>query len=151
MRLSFPLWGYEEFSGCKGRKYPTETFFGGDPVRKTAPCRCRFCFFWRPKENLLPFALKRATPCERLVSGSTPNKITSCLRASRSGFSLFRLRKGAVVFGDALNLLNRDILASDLIQRTRPVEGNIWMKSKEKPPSGGGAYTDVREHPRRGL
>ena len=43
LRFTFRLWGYEEFSGCKGRKYPTETFFGGDPVRKTAPCR--FCFF----------------------------------------------------------------------------------------------------------
>ncbi len=32
-------------------------------------------------------ALKRATPCERLVSGSTPNKITSCLRTSRSCFN----------------------------------------------------------------
>ena len=52
---------------------------------------------------------------------------------------------------ESVSLLNRDILASDLIQRTRPVEGNIWMKSKEKPLSGGGAYTDVREHPRRGL
>ena len=38
-------------------------------------------------------ALKRALPCERLVSGSTPNKITSCLRTSRSCCSLFRLRK----------------------------------------------------------
>ena len=36
-------------------------------------------------------ALKRATPCERLVSGSTPNEITACLRTSRSCCSLFRL------------------------------------------------------------
>ena len=34
---------------------------------------------------------------------------------------------------------------------TSSPEGNIRMKNKEKPPSGGGAYTDVREHPRRGL
>ena len=38
-------------------------------------------------------ALKRASPCERLVSGSTPNEITSCQAASRSEFSLFRRRK----------------------------------------------------------
>ena len=31
-------------------------------------------------------ALKRALPCERLVSGSTPNEITSCQATSRSGF-----------------------------------------------------------------
>ena len=31
--------------------------------------------------------------CERLVSGSTPNKITSCQGTSRSGCALFRLRK----------------------------------------------------------
>ena len=43
------------------------------------------------------------TPCERLVSGSTPNKITSGLRASRSEFSLFRLRKRNIVFIDASN------------------------------------------------
>ena len=29
-------------------------------------------------------ALKRASPCERLVSGSTPNQITSCHATSRS-------------------------------------------------------------------
>ena len=38
-------------------------------------------------------ALKRASPCERLVSGSTPNEITSCQATSRSKFSLNRLRK----------------------------------------------------------
>ena len=43
------------------------------------------------------------TPCERLVSGSTPNKITSGLRASRSEFSLFRLRKRNIVFKHAPN------------------------------------------------
>ena len=32
-------------------------------------------------------ALKRASPCERLVSGSTPNEITSCHATSRSGCS----------------------------------------------------------------
>ena len=31
-------------------------------------------------------ALKGASPCERLVSGSTPNEITSCHATSRSGF-----------------------------------------------------------------
>ena len=36
-------------------------------------------------------ALKRAPPCERLVSGSTPKEITSCQATSRSEFSLFRL------------------------------------------------------------
>ena len=40
-------------------------------------------------------ALKRASPCERLVSGSTPNEITSCLRTSRSSCSFDRLRKRA--------------------------------------------------------
>ena len=56
----------------------------------------------------LPSALTRSprrsrglTPCERLVSGSTPNKITSCQATSRSCCSLDRLRKGAVVLGDA--------------------------------------------------
>ena len=56
----------------------------------------------------LPSALTRSprrsrglTPCERLVSGSTSNEITSCLRTSRSEFSLFRLRKRAIVLGDA--------------------------------------------------
>ena len=48
-------------------------------------------------------ALKRASPCERLVSGSTPNEITSCLRTSRSCCSLFRLRKRYIIFKDALN------------------------------------------------
>ena len=38
-------------------------------------------------------ALKRATPCERLVSGSTLNEITSCQATSRSSGALFRLRK----------------------------------------------------------
>ena len=46
-------------------------------------------------------ALKRASPCERLVSGSTPNEITSCLRTSRSEFSLIRLRKRDGVLNDA--------------------------------------------------
>ena len=48
-------------------------------------------------------ALKRATPCERLVSGSTPNEITSCLRTSRSEFSLDRLRKSNIVLKHALS------------------------------------------------
>ena len=38
-------------------------------------------------------ALKRASPCERLVSGSTPKEITSCQATSRSKFSLNCLRK----------------------------------------------------------
>ena len=44
--------GCEEFWGSQGEKYPTETFFGGDPARKIPPGR--FCFFWRPKENIFP-------------------------------------------------------------------------------------------------
>ena len=48
-------------------------------------------------------ALKRASPCERLVSGSTPNEMTSCLRTSRSEFSLDRLRNRSGVLGDALS------------------------------------------------
>ena len=43
------------------------------------------------------------TPCERLVSGSTPNEITSCLRTSRSSCSLDRLRKRDVGLKDAPN------------------------------------------------
>ena len=42
-------------------------------------------------------ALKRASPCERLVSGSTSKEITSCRGTSRSEFSLFRLRKRDIV------------------------------------------------------
>ena len=49
-------------------------------------------------------ALKRASPCERLVSGSTPNKYASCLRTSRSCCSLFCLRKRNIVLGDASNM-----------------------------------------------
>ena len=48
------LWGYEEFSGCRGRKYPTETFFGGDPARKTAPAV--FASFCDQKEGSIPAA-----------------------------------------------------------------------------------------------
>ena len=48
-------------------------------------------------------ALKRASPCERLVSGSTPNEITSCLRTSRSSCSLDRLRKRNIVLKDTSN------------------------------------------------
>src|SRR5699024_4808702 len=48
-------------------------------------------------------ALKRAPPCERLVSGSTPNKITSCQTTSRSSCSLDRLRKRNIVLKDAPN------------------------------------------------
>ena len=48
-------------------------------------------------------ALKRASPCERLVSGSTPNEITSCQAASRSEFSLNRFQKGDGARGDTSN------------------------------------------------
>ena len=48
-------------------------------------------------------ALKRASPCERLVSGSTSNQITSCQATSRSEFSLNRLRKRNVVLKYAPN------------------------------------------------
>ena len=48
-------------------------------------------------------ALKRASPCERLVSGSTPNEITSCLRTSRSCCSLFRLQRVFIGFKHASN------------------------------------------------
>ena len=58
----------------------------------------------------LPSALTRSprrsrglTPCERLVSGSTSNEITSCQATSRSCRALFRLRIRTVVLGDALN------------------------------------------------
>ena len=59
----------------------------------------------------LPSALTRSprrsrggyTACERLVSGSTSNEITSCQATSRSEFSLFRLRKRPVVFVHALS------------------------------------------------
>ena len=59
-------------------------------------------------------ALKRAAPCERLVSGSTPNKITSCQATSHPEFSLFRLRK-------------RDIVLKDALSNTSLPEGDIWM------------------------
>ena len=54
-------------------------------------------------------ALKRALPCERLVSGSTPNKITSCLRTSRSSCSLDRLQS---VFGALKDASNECALVS---------------------------------------
>ena len=56
-------------------------------------------------------ALKRASPCERLVSGSTPNEITSCQATSRSGFSLNRLRKSVRrVWGRLIKCLWADAL-----------------------------------------
>ena len=72
-------------------------------------------------------ALKRASPCERLVSGSTSNEITSCQGTSRSKFSLNRLRKRNVVLGDALS------------NACRP-DALIWMQNAKAPLSRGGAY-----------
>ena len=65
-------------------------------------------------------ALKRASPCERLVSGSTPNEITSCQATSRSEFSLFRLRNRTVVLKHALSSCSL-------------TDGDISMKNKEEP------------------
>ena len=84
-------------------------------------------------------ALKRASPCERLVSGSTSNEITSCLRTSRSEFSLDRLRKRDIVFGDALNECSF-------------TEGNIRMKCKESAHTNANALSAIfgcrtRKHP----
>ena len=57
------------------------------------------------------------TPCERLVSGSTPNKIASGLRTSRSEFSLNRLRKRAIALKHART--NANSLRASFGCRTR--------------------------------
>ena len=41
----------------QGETRKIEEFWGAGGNSENSPCR--FCFFWRPKENLLPFALKR--------------------------------------------------------------------------------------------
>ena len=84
LRLSFRLWGYEEFWGAGGNS-------------ENSPCR--FCFFWRPKENyfpfLLPFALKRkAFVCDPghsvkvlVVFGGTRPNCSACSSTLRIGCS----------------------------------------------------------------
>ena len=78
-------------------------------------------------------ALKRAPPCERLVSGSTPNEITSGLRTSRSWVSLFRPRMRDGVFGDALsNLFEARGRYFDEHTYSKP-DGGIRMRCAKKP------------------
>ena len=92
-------------------------------------------------------ALKRASPCERLVSGSTPNEVTSCLRTSRSEFSLFRLRKRDVVLKQhSLGVFVRLFQKSFHRVQARPhTDALIQMRCATKPLPQKGAYYCVRD------
>ena len=96
-------------------------------------------------------ALKRALPCERLVSGSTPNEITSGLRMSRSEFSLVRLRKRDVVLkqhslGVFVRLFQKSFHRVQARPHKRPfTDALIQMRCAKKPLPQKGAYYCVRD------
>ena len=89
-------------------------------------------------------------PVKVWLGGSTPNEITSCQAASRSKFSLFRLRKRYIIFKDAPNKGASYIRVPQ--SRRKAARMRLWARNFVMILRGGGAADSLhisKVHPRK--
>ena len=89
-------------------------------------------------------------PVKVWLGGSTPNEITSCQAASRSKFSLFRLRKRYIIFKDVPNKGASCIRVPQ--SRRKAARMRLWARNFVMILRGGGAADSLhisKAHPHK--